>query len=127
MATKYEKFREAILEQDPEEKRAIHARFQGDDDNDEKRKLWPLVLGHNESGSEEIALCYQYGGHTDLELEPHVSFRNLRCLKLHKLRDVSKEVFDASPQGEGFDPPVLTFKQVKKQNCIDEVDVHRQS
>jgi hypothetical protein len=124
-SVKYDKFKAVIIEPDPTEPRAIQAKYQGDqvDDDDDLRKLWPLVLGFDTAG-EEVALCYQYKGYSQLPLKPHVSMRNLRCLKISKLTDVTKIVYD--PATEGFDPPVLRFKQVKKQTCVDDVDVYRQ-
>lgn len=121
MPTKYEKFVAVIKESDPVKERAIKAKYQGDVDF---RKLWPLAIGKDVNGG-DVALCYQYAGPGMDPNIPHVSFRHLRCLKLDKMAnaDVTKIAFPAT---EGFDPPYLGFKQLKKQTCIDEVEVYRQ-
>jgi hypothetical protein len=124
MATKYQTIRQAIKETNATQERAIKARFQNDPEEQPLRKLWPLVLGQDANG-EDVALCYQYGGYSPVILKPHVNNRNLRCMKLSKLSQVEKIVFN--PATEGFDPPVMKFRQVKKQTCVEDVDVYRQA
>ena len=121
MPTKYEKFAAAILERDAAGQRAIKLKYQGED---QFRKVWPHALGKDSTGA-DVALCHQYAGpHTDPD-EPHESFRHLRCFKLAKMvnEDVTRIVFNAGD--EGFDPPYLGFKHLRKQTCIDDVEVHR--
>jgi hypothetical protein len=123
MPTKYEKFKAAIKETDPAGFRAVQTKYQND--TGPIRKVWPLIIGKDTNGA-DVVLCYQYAGHGTDPPEPHVSFRNLRCLKLDKMAntDVTKIVFN--PATEGFDPPFFKFRQVKKQTCVEEVDIYRQ-
>jgi hypothetical protein len=126
-STKYDKFKTVIKELDEEQPRAIYARYQGDPPTDDAiRKLWPHVLGTTPSATpgaedEEVALCYQYGGHSGAALVlPHPSRKNLRCFKLALMSNVTKELFE-----EPWDPIEMKFKDVKKQTCVEDVDVYR--
>jgi hypothetical protein len=125
MPTKYEKFAAAIKEADPARDRAVKMKYQGIHPDEDFRKLWPLAIGKDTSGG-DVVLCYQYAGPGFDTTIDHVSLKHLRCFKLEKMAnaDVTTIVFNQAT--EGFTPPYLNFKQLKKQTCIDDVDLNRQ-
>jgi hypothetical protein len=102
------------------------------------RKLWPLVIGttRTASGDVERVLCYQYDGYSKVLplATPHPNLANLRCFKVESLKDPTNPTnpdpttnlvleIDFSPTT--WTPPTVKFKQVKKQNCIEDVDEAR--
>ena len=83
------------------------------------RILWPLVIGTTGTGDEE-------------EIERLLSFefvaadptaKKFRCFKIKDLTVTANPAvaWPANPTPNG-----LRFKQVKKQNCVEDVDVFRQ-
>jgi hypothetical protein len=112
---------------------AIAARLTADPTGDTNtRKLFPLVLGKDAAGTVEMVLMYQYAGYSKKPLEPNYSKKNFRCFKVDDLKNtnpdepaVQRIPFSPSP---AFTIPKLKFKDVKRQNCVDEdnVDVYYQ-
>lgn len=129
MSQKYDKFETVINEQNAGQPRAIYGRYQGDPDDPvgqpglHIRKLWPHVLGKtpDSQNGDEVALCYQYGGYSQVELtENPPKFRDLRCIKLNLLTILSLEVF-----AEAWDPIEFTFDMARRQNCVREITFYR--
>ena len=124
------------------DKKAIHAYYEGDPAGT-TRKLWPHVLGWSRTGpgspDVEMVLCYQYDGYSGRPLAtPHPKLKkNCRCFKVASLKDPANPTnsqvlvidFDPinppPPTGDTWEPKKFTFKQVKKQNCVDDVEVFR--
>ncbi len=121
---------------------AIQTYYDGDPANS-TRTLWPLVLGTSRTGpgspDVEMVVCYQYDGYSKLPLAlPHPKLKkNIRCFKVASLKDPANpantqvKVIDFAPinppppAGDSWDPPKVKLKQLKKQNCVDDVDVAR--
>jgi len=101
------------------------------------RMLWPHVLGMSEipdsnpPQQQEMVLCYHYGGYTPYPLAtPHRDRKNFRCLKVASLKNVQSIPFIAAPPpppptGQTWKPWKFKPKQVKRQNCVETVDVYR--
>jgi|SRR4051794_26538963 hypothetical protein len=110
---------------------AIEAKVTGQEGQD-ARRIFPLVLGQNAAGTEDMLLCYQYEGYTPQPLRPNFSTKNFRCLKVAQLKNANGTATDTDAQPIVYHPitpfPPLNkmkFKDVKRQNCVDEdhVDV----
>jgi hypothetical protein len=112
---------------------AIAARLQADPTDDpptQTRKLFPLVLGKDVTGTNDMVLMYQYEGYSPQKLESNFSKKNYRCFKVDTLkntdpRDPAVQPITFSPSS-AFNLNKLKFKDVKRQNCVDEdyVDVY---
>jgi hypothetical protein len=110
---------------------AIEAVVTGQEDQT-ARQLFPLVLGKNTSATEDMVLCYQYAGYSPQVLERNYSKKNHRCLKVSQLKNKNAADPDPAAQPISFNPQQafviakLKFKDVKRQNCVDEdnVDVY---
>jgi hypothetical protein len=95
--------------------KAIKAKWK----NGPERQLWPHVLGTNPAGGSdppvEVVLCLEYAEDDDGE-----PIKKFRCFKVEHLTIVGNPI--TSP----WTPiPKMRFKQVKKQNCVDDVEVYR--
>jgi len=111
---------------------AIAARLQPDpidDPPNQTRKLFPLVLGKDATNTIEMVLMYQYAGYSKQPLDPNFSKKNFRCFKVDALKNtdpldpaVQRITFSPSP---AFTIPKLKFKDVKRQNCVDEDNVDK--
>jgi hypothetical protein len=84
---------------------------------DKQCTLWPLVLGFSEaSGSgpdPEKLLCYKYD-------PDDPAAKRFRCYFVSDLTDVVRVNWPTTPEPKG-----LRFKQVVRQNCVEDVEVYR--
>jgi hypothetical protein len=123
----------AVIDKTTPPLQAIETYFQGDPSGS-TRKLWPHVLGTN--NGKEMVLCYQYDGHSERPLvKPHPSKKNFRCFELIKLKDPTNPanpnvkvitftpINPPPPAGQTWTPFEFKFKDVKRQNCVDEDEV----
>src|SRR4051812_23644605 len=106
---------------------SIAARLQADPTDDpptQTRKLFPLILGKDVTGTTEMVLVYQYEGFSKQPLESNFSKKNYRCFKVDVLKNTDPH--DPAVQQITFSPSQafainkLKFKDVKRQNCVDE-------
>jgi hypothetical protein len=141
-STNYTLIRDVI--ENTTEKKAILAYYAGTtpDPQGSIRKLWPHVLGVSKTGNtvEEVVLCYQYDGYSKRPVAtPHPKLKkNMRCFKVASLRDPTNPIAGSQvividfasvdpppPAGQSWEPKKLTYKQLDKQNCVEDVDVFR--
>jgi len=84
------------------------------------RKFLPYLLGPKDpdAQADERVLCYQYEGPTTASLP------GWRCLNVSQLVPGSASIITFTYGGSIPDP--LTYKKVKKQNCVNDIDQWRQ-
>jgi hypothetical protein len=115
--------------------KALLARISND--TTDLRKLVPLALGTSQKdGTDvEMVLCYQYDAPA-VDVLPNFNIKNCRCFPVEKLKNPTNTdssnpdskialVFDFTPINPSSPAwkPELTFKQLKKQNCVEDVEV----
>jgi hypothetical protein len=95
------------------------------------RMLIPYVIGKSTPNNSEIemVLCYQYDNDVNPGqiTIPHPSRENYRCFRVSSLKFIQVITFVTKnpppPDGQKWRPKNISPKHLKKQNCVEAVDV----